>query len=215
MPYIPVSWFVTHCRVQFKRWTADIGQVVEALEYSQMGMKVVQTYYLGKRPNVFRIYDKVAEYQHQYKKLLRRSNPDAEIPNFSDLYGCSPNSVLTRVERQLAGGRVAPQIDTVKKLRFASSFNPFERLKLIQGFETEPPRHDYRADVYERGMAVRRLILEQGLQRARNIINEQSKGNADRILGTVAAFIPSNGCRMSCDELFALYQDSVDKQLRA
>jgi len=178
-------------------------------------MKVVQTFYLGKRPNVFRIYDKVAEYHHQYKQLLRNVSPDAEIPSFEEVYGRSLTSVLTRVERQLAAGRVPPPVDAVKKLRSAASFNPFDRLKIIDGYELEPQPDKYRSDVYERGMEVRRLVREQGLQRARYLINEQSKGNADRILRTTADFIPSNGHRLTSDELFERYQDSVTRQLRA
>ncbi|MFZ0146323.1 MAG: hypothetical protein WAL08_18340 [Candidatus Sulfotelmatobacter sp.] len=215
VPNIPVAWFLTHCRAQYKRWSADIGRIVESLEYSQMGMKEVQTFYLGKRPNVYRIYNKIAEYEYQYKQLLRRANHDAEIPPFDEIYGCSSNSILTRVERQLASGRVPPQIDTIKKLRSARSFNPFERLKFFAGCERDPQPFHYRSDVYERGMTVHQEILEQGLQRTRYRLNEQSRGNADRILKTLADFIPADGHRITSEELFARYQESVERQLRA
>jgi hypothetical protein len=215
VPEIPVSWFLNHCRVQYKRWLADLGQIVYEPEYSQMGMKTIQTLYFGKRPNVYRIYDKVAEYQHQYKQLSRRVSPDAEIPQFSDVYGCSATTVLTRVERQLAGGRVSPQIDTVKKLRAASTFNPFDRLKFIAGHGDEPYPNNYRSDVYQRGMSIRQQICEQGLQRTRFSLNEQSRGNADRILKDYEDFIPAEGHWITSGELFERYQESVSKQLRA
>jgi hypothetical protein len=212
---IPVPWFVEHCRVQYKRWIAGIGHIVDSPEYSEMGMKRVETFYLGKRPNVVRIYDKVAEYQYQYKKLLRSATPDAEVPRFEEVFGISPDTILTRVERQLAAGRVPPQLDTVKKLRTASSFNPFERLRIINGCEFEPQPSNYRSDVYERGIGVRQLIQEQGLQRARFALNEQSRGNADRILKRLSDFIPSNGYRLTAEELFERYQESVRRQLIA
>ena len=63
--------------------------------------------------------------------------------------------------------------------------------------------------------AVRELILEQGLQRARFLLNDQSKGNADRILKTVADFIPSEGFGVTSEDIFSRYQESVGKQLRA
>src|SRR5712691_4097302 len=182
VPGIPVLWFVGHCRVQYKRWAAEIGQIVEEPQYSAMGMKVVQTFYLGKRPNVIRIYDKIAEYRHQYAQLLRKVSVDAEFPTFEQTFDCLPDAVLTRVERQLAGGRIPPQIDSFKKLRSADSFNPFQRLKFVEGSEQEPRPNNYRSDVYQRGMAVRRSILEQGLHRTRYLLNEQSPGNADRTL---------------------------------
>jgi len=212
---IPVPWFVEHCRVQYKRWVAGIGHMVDGAEYSEMGMKRLETFYLGKRPNVVRIYDKVAEYQHQYKKLLLNESPDVKFPSFKEVYGISPDATLTRVERQLAAGRVPAELDTVRKLRTASSFNPFDRLRIINGCEVEPQPANYRSDVYERGIGVRRLIEEQGLQRTRFALNEQSQGNADRILKRLSDFIPSNGHRLTAEELFERYQNSVRRQLIA
>ena len=91
---IPVpSFAVEHCRVQYKRWVAGIGHIVDGLEYSEMGMKRLETFYLGKRPNVVRIYDKVAEHKHQYKKLLRGVNPKgAEVPEFKEIFGITPDT---------------------------------------------------------------------------------------------------------------------------
>jgi len=216
VPGIPVPWFSAHCRAQYKRWSADIGRFVDDLEYSQMGIKVLETFYLGKRPNVYRIYNKNAEREYEYKQFLRKANREKGIiPSFEDMYGCPRNSILTRVERQIGGGRLPPQLDTVKKLRFASSFNPFERLRFVAGCENEPQPSDYRSDVYRRGIQIRQEILEQGLQRVRYMLNEQSMGNADRILSTVADFIPAGGHRMTSEELYGRYQESICKQVRA
>ena len=44
-------------------------------------------FYLGKRPNVFRIYDKLAEYHHQYAQLMCRASDAAEVPSFEEAYG--------------------------------------------------------------------------------------------------------------------------------
>jgi len=170
---------------------------------------------LGKRPNLYRIYDKNAQREDEYRQFLRNANREAEIPSFQEIYGCSLNSILTRVERQIVGSRVPPQLDTVKKLRFASSFDPFERLKFVCGSEQEPRPSNYRSDVFQRGLQVRHNILEQGLQRTRYMLNEQSKGNADRILSTLAHFIPAGGYRITSEELYARYQESVRRQLSA
>jgi hypothetical protein len=215
VPDIPVLWFVDHYRAQYKRWAADIGKVVDENEYSAMGMRVVQTFYLGKRPNVIRFYDKVAEFKHQYVQLLRKLEPGAQIPTFEETYGVPPDAVLTRVERQLGGGRIPQQIDTFGKLRCADSFNPFQRLRMIDGSDQCPRPGDCRSDVYERGIEVGESILQQGFHRTRYLLNEQSRGNADRILKTVLPFIPNGGYRITPDELFARYQESVSRQLRA
>jgi len=212
---IPVSWFVKHCRVQYKRWIASMGHISDGAEFSEMGIKRIETLYLGKRPNLIRIYDKVAEHLHQFKKILRQLSPDAELPDFEQVYGISPDTIMTRVERQLAAGRVPPPVDTVRKLRTADSFNPFHRLKIIEGCALEPNPLNYRSDVYERGIRLRQLVEDEGLQRARFALNEQSQGNADRILKTVSDFIPSDGQGITAEELFERYQDSTRKQLIA
>jgi len=215
VPDIPVAWFLTHCRVQYKRWTADFGQIADAPEYSEMGMRVVQTVYFGKRPNVFRFYDKVAESLSRYKQLLRHANPDAEPPAFEEIYGYSQHAVLTRVERQMAAGRVPTPVDTVRKLRNSKAFNPFDRLKIVSSSEYAQKPQSPRRDVYERGMQVQELIKGQGLHRARYALNEQSRGNADRILQTLEAFIPDEGYHLTPEELYQRYQESVSRQLVA
>ena len=65
------------------------------------------------------------------------------------------------------------------------------------------------------GESVRRLIEEQGLQRTRFALNEQSQGNADRILKRLSAFIPSNGFRLTQEELFDRYRTLTMRQLIA
>src|SRR5262249_13976962 len=122
---VSVDWFVRHVRARFKRWACDIGQVeCEASQYARMGLQQIQTYYLGKRPNCFRVYDKLAEYRHQYAKLTRRASDAAELPTFEEAYGYPETGlILTRVERQMGGGRVPACIDTFGKLKASAAFN--------------------------------------------------------------------------------------------
>ena len=82
-----------------------------------MGRRGVETIYFGKRPNVIRVYNKVAERQYQYSRMLARAKrnniPVTELQTFEQIYGHSPTGcVLTRVERQIAGGRIPEQIGT-------------------------------------------------------------------------------------------------------
>lgn len=57
---VALSWFREHVYIQYKQFVCGHGKLVEA-EYSEMGKKVFQTLYFGKRPCCVRIYDKVAE----------------------------------------------------------------------------------------------------------------------------------------------------------
>jgi hypothetical protein len=57
---VPLSWFREHTFVQYKQFLCAHSKFAEA-EFSEMGKKVYQTLYFGKRPSCIRIYDKVAE----------------------------------------------------------------------------------------------------------------------------------------------------------
>ena len=81
-----------------QRWTASIGTLEEgSAEFSEMGRKGVETFYLGKRPNVIRVYSKVAERQHQYARMRARSKRAgiqvSEVPTFEAMFGSSNRGV--------------------------------------------------------------------------------------------------------------------------
>jgi hypothetical protein len=166
VPYVSVDWFHQHVRVRWKQFANEIGKLVleqpnatEPLQYSQMGKREIQTLYFGKRPNCLRIYDKIAEWQAEYRNargqdtwlLLKRMqkagaspeevtsrllseglNPDAEdcFPTFKETYGVPPTGyTLTRVERQIAGG----QVPTIPVLGRAAT--EWERLDSVRSLK--------------------------------------------------------------------------------
>ena len=57
---VSLSWFREHAYVQYKQFICAHAKVVDA-EQTEMGKKIYQTLYFGKRPSCVRIYDKVAE----------------------------------------------------------------------------------------------------------------------------------------------------------
>ena len=97
---VPLSWFREAVRVSHKRWRAGItGERF----FGEMGNRNIQTLYYGRRPNLFRIYDKMAEHRAAYQSLTR-SLKNQQPPPFEDLYGRrSDGPALTRVERQIGG----------------------------------------------------------------------------------------------------------------
>ena len=62
---VPLKWFRESVRVMHKRFRSSItnGQF-----FNEVGKGEIQTAYFGKRPNLFRLYDKMAEYRHAYKQ---------------------------------------------------------------------------------------------------------------------------------------------------
>jgi hypothetical protein len=119
VPDLPLQWFRETVRVEHKRFRAAVtGQPF----YSEMGKGSIQTLYFGKRPNLIRIYDKQAEYQDQYRTLIRKLGKDV---------ASNRDSVLTRVERQM-GGRIPPEVATLRQVIGSGfRFKPFSRLKII------------------------------------------------------------------------------------
>jgi hypothetical protein len=155
---IGVPWFAEHTRVRYKRWLAELG-VIDAVE---MGNRRVQTLYYGKRPNVIRIYDKVEEYRVQYQRILRNVPPDIEPPTFEDCFRLPEQRIVTRLERQMGGGRIPSELATVRDLRYCADFNPFDCLEFLSGGRPLPDPEDYSFMEYSTGMHLRHLAETQG-----------------------------------------------------
>lgn len=210
---VPVSWFENTAYAEYKRFTCDIGEI----EYCRMGGRDVETLYLGKRPNCIRIYNKTAERLMQYRQLLRSMKRGDSLPDFQDLFGASPEAVVTRVERQIAAGRVPKQLGTVRLLRqHAVDFNPFQRLRLSAGNGRLPTVETVGYRLWLEGMGLRRMVETQGMHRTRRWLNRNAQRNAARILEQIADFLPrAANSAISEDGLFETYRQSVGRQLAA
>jgi len=207
---VPVLWFARNTRAKWKQWVAEIGKI----EYAQMGKRRVETVYFGKRPNCFRIYDKISEFHHQYDQMIRRASDAAEVPTFEEKFGYPATGfVLTRVERQIAGAQIPKELKKVEHLRRLPDFNPFDRLELLAGRYSEPQISDFGMK-YFTGLGLRGKADEIGVHRLRSMLNEISKGNSSRILRDYAPFMPS-GRGIDEAALYRKYQESVNRQLAA
>ncbi len=206
---VPVSWFSDHVRAVWKRWVADVGQV----EVARMGKGEIQTIYFGKRLNCFRIYNKIAEWRHQYARLKRGT--DAGYPSFKEVFRYPETGVvLTRVERQMGGGRIPERVSTFGKLRTLADFNPFDRLQFLGTGEPEPRIEDYGFEKYAIGMFLRDRAQSLGGHRLRSWLNRNANRNAGRILHTYHDFLPAEE-GITPEQLLETYQQSVARQLAA
>ena len=208
---VPVSVFQDCARAAYKRIVVDFEN---AEQFVRMGQRDIETIYLGKRPNCYRIYNKIAEYKTQYAKVQRQI-PENFVPKFEDLYGYSPEGVVvTRVERQYGGSRIPQQISNVALLREnVETLHPFEPLEFLFTGIPEPDPGFYDLSTYLKGLGLRDLIAKCGLHRARRFINKKSPGNAARILNKLAEFIPSPSPDFSIPDLNELFQQSIRCQL--
>jgi hypothetical protein len=137
------------------------------------------------------------------------------MPTFEEKFNYPEKGfMLTRVERQIAGGRVPRQIGTIGKLRRLPEFNPYSRLELLPGNGPEPVIEDYDIIEYFAGIGLRAFVDEIGLQQLRSLLNDRSRGNASRILRKYGAFLPREA-GIDANQLFRRYQESVSRQLAA
>jgi hypothetical protein len=68
---VQLSWFREHAFVQYKQFLCAHAKIVED-EHSELGKKVYQTLYFGKRPSCVRIYDKTSERLAHFELWKRR-----------------------------------------------------------------------------------------------------------------------------------------------
>ena len=212
VPGVSVPWFAEHARIKYKRFLAKLGVV----ETAEMGDRQIQTLYYGKRPNVFRIYDKLQEYRIQFQRMLRQIASDIAPPTFEQCFGVPESGhILTRVERQFGGGRIPAELASVGDLVRCAAFNPFESLELVTGGSPEPSPLDYTFTDYCAGMHLRHIARTQGMQAAIAFVIRHSKRNKKWALDKFREFLPvARDSDITAERLFELFQRSVNAQLR-
>lgn len=208
-----VQWFRETVRVAHKRWRAAVtGDAFR----SEMGNGDIQTLYFGKRPNLIRIYDKLAEYRHAYKTLVRNLGKGVEHPSFESLYGAVANErLLTRVERQI-GGRIPIQIATLGDLiDCGTEFKPFSKLKILDHAAQPPKESNTSFETYCTGMYLRRMAEEDGMQALGTFISRNSKGNTAWAWKKYQAFLPpsSQTASLTNAALQSAFEQSLHQQL--
>jgi hypothetical protein len=173
---------------------------------------------MGKRPNLIRIYDKTAECLVNFRKRSRKVSKDADPLDFIKEYGFTPDTVLTRVERQIGGNLMPDHLATFGKLiKNASDFDPFTNLQIISGQDhAMPTLETCEISRWLTGTRLRELADEWGMQRLRSVINQKSKGNAARFLAQYQDFFPRDGeLALTSEKIAGLYRNSVKVQLSA
>jgi hypothetical protein len=219
---VALQWFRETVRVENKRFRAA---VTGERFYSEMGTGEIQTLYFGKRPNVIRIYDKQAEYKKQYRDLLRslqrggeHSNVMANLPpTFESIFHSNPDSIVTRVERQI-GGRIPEVIATLGQvIEPGFEYRPFTKLKILDHAATPELDANLPFETRCTGLHLRSIAVNDGMQALNAFLSKYSNGNTAWARRKYQAFLPSASSPMGLTEAaiqsrFAL---SMDRQLNA
>ncbi len=210
---VPVGWFKEHARFKFKRTDREFGEI----KYNMIGHGEVETIMAGTRPNVFRIYNKVAESLVQFRRMQRRQNPDSEPLGFEEEFGFKKSDTLTRVERQCGGDRIPLELENLGCLHRAPDYNPFQNLEIVYASHPGLPTPEGCEGLeYFTGIGLHHESNEMGMRGFRKLLNRQTKGNAARTMQRYQSFFPSEvENRISTAKIFEVYRGSVIKQLSA
>ncbi len=213
MDGVPVEWFLNRTRIKFKRVAHEVG----LLKYQRVGKAGIQTISAGKRPNIVRIYDKVAEYKDQLQKLQRKRSRDAEELTLMHEFGIAEDATITRVERQFGGGRIPAKIDCFGLLPRLLDFNPFASVEILNGTGSKIPTiPKIGLDAWLTGTRLSQLHREMGEQQFRRWLNANSTGNGARYRKKYEAFLnPELDRTITAQTIFETYRESVAKQLTA
>ena len=129
------------------------------------------------------------------------------IADFQTKYGYSKTGItLTRVERQIGGGRIRRSLrapDGLGPLRF----NPFDKLEFLGDGASEPQITDCaRVTEYLAGVGLRRLAA---------LFRKQTLGRSRKpIFREYQQFLPAEA-GITAERLYSLYQESVRRQVAA
>jgi hypothetical protein len=212
IPGFPVSWFQSRLRVKYKRTSRQIRPLTTDI----IGNVGVETISIGQRPNMVRVYDKVAECKMQFRKMERKASKDADPLDFEREFGFAKDAVLTRIERQFGGCRIPPDLATFGHLPRAADFNPFDSLVITGEGPSRLPTVDECESVtdYLAGMQLNQKVTAEGLQPTVRWMNAKSGGNGARLLKRLGKFLPgSNGDSITVERIFETYRESVSLQL--
>jgi hypothetical protein len=210
---VPVEWFLGRMRVRFKRIAHEFG----IPKYQRIGKAGIQTVSAGRRPNIVRVYDKVAECKDQLRKLQRKRSRDADELTLEREFGISENAVITRVERQFGGQRIPRAIECFGLLSRLPEFNPFTNIEICNGTGARVPTiPECGLDTWLTGTLLHQFQTEMGEQQFRRWLNANSAGNAARYRKKYADFLQPEGDNLLTNEtIFQTYRKSVMEQLAA
>jgi hypothetical protein len=232
----PVHWFKNSAHIDRKQFSSSIEKSFEReLQFVSMGSAVAQTLYAGKRPNLYRIYDKLAEWRIQYRKIVqdyqrfneRMAGMDMTgeqryfgqrcPPTFHEYcetfgYDFQPGNVLTRVERQI-GGRVPPEFATLADLRHAHELDPFTALQIIPSAKSQildPPAENVSVRNWLAALGFESVKQQFGsAQLARQFVLKHGKNNGKRILESLLKSMPRSRAAVTREGIVESYRLST------
>jgi hypothetical protein len=190
---VPIEWFSNHARVLYKRLTNRYKPV-------ESTRKGVTTISFGKRPDLYRIYNKVEQLRETHRTVV-----------YPGVFNGASAPVLTRVERQCSGPKVPTAVNTLGKLLLAAEdFDPFQYL-VLTGAKGMPDTTAWNDQKWLMSLGLRHAVDLYGLSVVKSRLNRS--GNASRLFRSYAELLDADARGITGEQLRVLYRQSTVKQL--
>jgi hypothetical protein len=228
---VPVQWFKEHTYCVAKQTTREIG-TIKPIPYMAVRKGSAETIYAGVKPNQIRIYDKTRERMMQldreHRRIAGRVRFDAQenckvfvMPQFitfEELYGYSPDKVITRVERQVANRDLEKiGLTHVHKLKTADILEPFNKVKFFAEESPDLSIETWGFTDYLAGLQLQQMQRDFGINEVRKRMQEHIPGrNWKRVWDKFQPWLTAQkDVGITSANLTAEYQNSTYRQMCA
>lgn len=198
VPDVQVQWFKQHCRVKRKQKSKTYDSVQP--EYEPLKAETaagVTGLEFGRRPDFYRIYNRVAE-----------TLPRGDALSFWS----SPDLVLTRVERQCSGPSVPPRLKTLGLLfENGHLIDPFPNLICSSRAPTIPDMDRWTPRKWLMSLGLAYAVHEYGEAAVRSRLDRHR--NANRTFRDYSDLLDVGPLGPTAEDLRNLYRVSTIAQL--
>jgi hypothetical protein len=194
---VPMEWFKRHCRVKAKRKP-------QSYETSKVESSkgAVTSLVFGKRPDLYRVYDRVAEKRERGADIL-----------YAGMFSGAPTPIVTRVERQCSGKAIPQQLSTLGGLfKHGADADPFPGLICTPTSADGLADDDWSPQKWLMNVGLATVVKEIGEATVRARLN-RAGGNARRIFEKYSQLLRSDSPGVTVEQLREVYRNGTIRQL--
>jgi hypothetical protein len=193
---VPVSWFKQNCRVKRKR---NPRSYEDCKTDTWKGS--VTSVEFGKRPDLYRIYDRVAEKRARGEEVL-----------YNGMFLGAPPPTVTRVERQCSGRAIPREVETLGALfEHGADLNPFPNLVCRKSDVDSVSTEDWNPQKWLMSLGLASAVNELGEATVRARLNRA--GNANRVFERYSDLLGAGSPGATEERLRDIYRVGTIKQL--
>jgi hypothetical protein len=170
--------------------------------------------------------ERIRAKRHCYGLGAPEPEPQGVIKSFEETFAhvLKGHTVLTRVERQIGGGRIPEQISSLGRFGNLPEFNPFDLIEIAQAGKPVPVFSGSGLGDFKHwcaGMYLRELYEAQGRPFTEKFLKNSLGTNYHRDVKQFAEFLPydleidAENKGITSRGLYEIYRNSVERQLAA